>query len=272
MTSNIEGRMAEPEHPLFQYYDPYLTYSDPDGDCIVAADGQTREDLNADTGALFHVGKEAFQRLVAKMECSREEFISGYKGYLQGLQDFRRSILDSQSRGALVFSNGKQPISVEKLDDDVVVSICWQMYSATRSAAKTDNEVREMYRELFLFHAIKEIDNALVGIALGGSDSIAAAVAATSALANAVAIESGDEHLVEARSRLAFEAATEKYRRDPKQREKAFVRECWEQWQKNPISYESKASFARDMLSKCEHLVSTKKIEDWCRQWEAEAR
>ena len=31
--------------------------------------------------------------------------------------------------------------------------------------------------------------------------------------------------------------------------------------------YKSKAAFARDMLEKCEHLTSTKKIEDWCREW-----
>ena len=55
---------------------------------------------------------------------------------------------------------------------------------------------------------------------------------------------------------------------DPKQKEKHFVRECWNEWQKHPDRYRSKSAFASDMLSKCEHLSSQKKIEDWCREWE----
>ncbi len=55
---------------------------------------------------------------------------------------------------------------------------------------------------------------------------------------------------------------------DPKQKEKAFVLECWQEWQKKPDNYKSKAEFARDMLNKTEHLTSQKKIEDWCREWE----
>ena len=54
----------------------------------------------------------------------------------------------------------------------------------------------------------------------------------------------------------------------PKQKEKHFVRECWDEWQKHPDRYRSKSAFASDMLSKCEHLSSQKKIEDWCREWE----
>ena len=67
------------------------------------------------------------------------------------------------------------------------------------------------------------------------------------------------------RARLAVLARLET---DPKQKEKQFVYELWLQWEANPDSYKGKASFARDMLSKCEHLTSQKKIEDWCRKWE----
>ena len=55
---------------------------------------------------------------------------------------------------------------------------------------------------------------------------------------------------------------------DPKQNEKKFVFECWQEWQIKPNQYKSKANFARNMLDKCEHLTSQKKIEDWCRFWE----
>lgn len=62
-------------------------------------------------------------------------------------------------------------------------------------------------------------------------------------------------------------AAHTKVAKDPKQKEKSFVFECWQDWQKNPDSYNGKAAFGRDMLTKCEHLTSQKKIEDWCREW-----
>lgn len=78
-----------------------------------------------------------------------------------------------------------------------------------------------------------------------------------------------NELLRQARSELARMAASERIKNDPKQREKEFVFECWKRWQSTPETYKSKAAFARDMLSKCEHLTSQKKIEDWCRELEA---
>ncbi len=57
---------------------------------------------------------------------------------------------------------------------------------------------------------------------------------------------------------------------DPKQKEKKFIFECWQEWQIRPSQYKGKAQFARNMLDKCEHLRSQKKIEDWCRLWEKE--
>ncbi|MBB5420806.1 hypothetical protein [Paraburkholderia atlantica] len=71
-------------------------------------------------------------------------------------------------------------------------------------------------------------------------------------------------------SRLASSGGFAKAAKDPKQREKAFVKDCWKDWQNDSDRYKGKAEFARDMLSKCEHLTSQKKIEDWCRTWESE--
>ena len=69
-------------------------------------------------------------------------------------------------------------------------------------------------------------------------------------------------------SRHSRGGAIAKLKMDPKQNEKSFVRGCWQDWQKKPSAYKGKAAFARDMLTKCEHLKSQKKIEDWCRAWE----
>lgn len=78
----------------------------------------------------------------------------------------------------------------------------------------------------------------------------------------------------EARSKLASEGGAARAANDPKQKEKGFVFQCWQDWQKSKTAenpkgtYSSKAAFARDMLEKYEHLISQKKIEDWCREWE----
>ena len=70
------------------------------------------------------------------------------------------------------------------------------------------------------------------------------------------------------RSFIAREASIAKLKKDPKQTEKSFVFDCWKTWQEKPRSYKYKSDFAKDMLDKCEHLESQKKIEDWCRDWE----
>lgn len=69
-------------------------------------------------------------------------------------------------------------------------------------------------------------------------------------------------------SAIGKSGAAARLANDPKQKEKSFVYDCWQSWQKNPDSYKGKAAFARDMLTKCERLESQKKIEDWCRVWE----
>lgn len=76
-------------------------------------------------------------------------------------------------------------------------------------------------------------------------------------------------------SNNAYRGAIAKLADDPKQKDKAKVKECWEAWQRNPIDaigkqkYKSKDAFAKDML-KYESLESTQVITRWCREWEKE--
>ena len=58
----------------------------------------------------------------------------------------------------------------------------------------------------------------------------------------------------------AQERARKRHAKDPRQTDKAKVRECWEAWRGKPSNYPSKAAFARDMLEKYENLKSQKKI------------
>lgn len=74
------------------------------------------------------------------------------------------------------------------------------------------------------------------------------------------------------RTEMAKQGALAKLAKDPKQKDKATVRECWDAWQRNPQTYKGKAAFARDMREKFSNLESQPVIEGWCRAWERETR
>lgn len=71
----------------------------------------------------------------------------------------------------------------------------------------------------------------------------------------------------EIRSRIGKAAAAARLSKDPKQRAKEWVFECWKDWQKRPDAYPSQAAFARSMLEKELGLTSQPSIEAWCREW-----
>ena len=63
------------------------------------------------------------------------------------------------------------------------------------------------------------------------------------------------------------EAAIKRWLNDPKTIEKALVKECWLDWQKDKSRYKTQILFANDMLDKFINLKSTKVIERWCSEW-----
>lgn len=74
-------------------------------------------------------------------------------------------------------------------------------------------------------------------------------------------------------SKFAFAqvGARKRLETDPTQLAKIQVRECWEDWQKHPNRYKSKARFARDMQDKWpQELSNVEVITRWCRAWEKE--
>lgn len=50
----------------------------------------------------------------------------------------------------------------------------------------------------------------------------------------------------------------------------AFVKECWDDWQKNKTMYKNATKFCNNMLDKCEHLTSHKNLMDHCSAWKKE--
>jgi hypothetical protein len=71
---------------------------------------------------------------------------------------------------------------------------------------------------------------------------------------------------------VSRQGAFARHAKDKRQEEKAFIKQCWSDWQAGLSEYNGKAEFARDMLNKVERLKSQKTIEDWCRDWEREDR
>lgn len=70
------------------------------------------------------------------------------------------------------------------------------------------------------------------------------------------------------RRQFARAGARSMLAKDPKQQDKALVKQCWDEWQKSPDRYEGKAAFSRDMLDKFENLKSQQVIARWCLLWE----
>ncbi|WP_146033770.1 hypothetical protein [Alicycliphilus denitrificans] len=71
------------------------------------------------------------------------------------------------------------------------------------------------------------------------------------------------------RSEMAKAGAAGRIANDPKQSDKASVKECWELWQQDSSRYKGPTAFARDMRAKFENLESEEVIRRWCREWKA---
>lgn len=227
---------------------------------------------NADSAALWGIAREAYNLLAIK---SRKDFIDRYCLFIDAIKAWRKLIGDLADQSKLVgISNvdGRRldsaELHLEDMDASEILSLVWQILD---QAAKRGLVVRdESMAENYLFACLREIDNALIGMFLDGRDAVSSTVAAVNALANAQVLSSGSEAFRKVRRQMAYEAAAARHRKDPKQVDKQFVFHCYEEWRANPSRYKSKARFARDMLDKCAHLESQKKIEDWVRLWDRE--
>jgi hypothetical protein len=115
---------------------------------------------------------------------------------------------------------------------------------------------------------LKEIDLAVLSLIRENGNAIVHTIAAHDCFVLAQSVNESALSRASVISGLARKARNASLESDPKQSEKRFVRQCWQAWIETPSRYRSKAAFARDMLEKCQHLTSSKVIEDWCREWE----
>lgn len=240
----------------FQSFHPYLTYKS-DGKYFIQPNGTPSfegwssickpTEMNDDALDLWRLGKRAFDAFGEFP--SRAEFDDCYQYYLKTIKDIKRAIADHviTDPNYIVFVNmdgeKRDPPDFDNISNSGVIEIAWQ---ATREQSGDTAYVRG----LFLFACLEEIDNSIIGMCLDGRYAVSGALAAAEAYANYQAIETGNDNLQKVRSEIAAHAAIERYKRDPKQTAKAFIKECWGQWQNNPTHYEKQSSFANDMLTK----------------------
>lgn len=236
----------------FQAFHPYLTYKN-EGRYFIAPNGEPSfsgwpsvshpTDMDQDARHLWQLGRQAFEAFGEFT--SKEEFDASYGYYLETIRALRIELGKRILGNNLVFVNSHEEEHTPDIDDlpnSAIVNIIWQ-------AARTQSGDCSDLGGLFLFACLEEIDSAIIAMCLDGS-AASLALRAAEAFANFQAIESGNDNLQKARSELAVRNATERYKRDPKQAAKAFVKECWNQWQENPTLYNTQSTFASDMLTK----------------------
>lgn len=255
----------------FQVYHPYLTFSDPNNRRFIGNNGKPRGELGADTEALFLIGKKVYG--LFKDPITKEDFDCGLELYSEFIEETRADLAELDATKALRFQFSgeiRNGIDWDEIEDHVIIELAWNMTNKHRSMLTIDEAATSHLARVFAMHAYIEIDNALISLEIHSDGAVVAACVASNALANLLSLQLGNGQLQQARRDLAYQGAVARIQNDPKQKEKTFVHECWLRWQQSPETYASKAAFARDMLSKCEHLTSQKKIEDWCRGWEAD--
>lgn len=255
----------------FYCFDPVQTYSKKGGSLFVLPNGQCGKTLTQDTWALFLTGQSAFERLTDGDVVLKEKFNEGYKSFFESISELHAVIIRMGLDGKLRLEDKTTSSSVDVLSLSLpqIIYTYWDMHSKHAIKSPLDKDMRELFRELFLFHALWEVDNALIALDLGAEGAVIASIEAANALSNAIAIESGNIGEQKIRSEIGLRAAIARHAQDPKQIAKSKIKEHWMHWQEDKSTYQGKAAFARDMLDAYEALVSSKVIENWCREWES---
>lgn len=244
-------------------YNPYLTFSNVLNTQFVTSINKL--EFDDDIAALFALGRDAFSHLT--VEKSEYCFNERMSVYFELIERLRCALKKTRFR----YSASATSDEIEKYwdaasDEKVLITVLGDL---TRLDMLGDFTPARL-RQIFALQALAEIDTAIFMKFFGtGIGTVESAISAAYAVSNATAMELGGRIFEQGKRNLSSRGVKARKEHDPKQREKAFIFECWQQWQKLSAPYPTKAAFARDMLTKCEHLTSQKKIEDWCREWEA---
>lgn len=261
---------------VFEEFHPVKTFAAPVSASFVSADGKVTDTMeNGALNALWHIGAVAYAMMKVENE---EEFVGGFEA-VRNVVEAARHFLE---RDGLIFRDHfgnivERDVAVLNVETDYEVVSAFLTAANPESGKRLKGEFPESVFEglaaTYLYICLREIDAALLWVKVDECElAVRHAIHATNALAGAQAMDSESEVGRDARARLAKSAVLSRYKDDPKQQEKRFVRDCYQKWRDNGGPYRSKAEFARDMLQKCSHLTSQKKIEDWVRQWDKAKR
>lgn len=283
--------MPNKKRSIFYPYHPFATFANKDDRNFVDANGElvmkgwmrNHEPAdNPDIAAIFDVAEDAFERLTQDPydgEHSYKHFISSPEDfdnavigqYVDVIDDLMDSLMERIKEGSVKVSakHGGQDIQPEDMADSSnpwKVRLLWHFlgYMEDRS------EIAPLFRTLFLVATLEAVGDVLVSMCLDGRGQAEASSGMHDCYYTALAIEAEYRTGKRVKQQIAKQAAAARLAKDPRQAEKMFILECWQAWKAGTHQYKSKAAFARDMIEKCEHLTSTKKVEDWCREWEKE--
>jgi hypothetical protein len=255
----------------FRCFDPYQTFSGATdmkrfAPAVSGRSIWSDEGDDSDVQALWRLGKKVYDCLEVVDESDFREMIAVQ---MSNIEEFRDILLQRALRSGAKFGDDivTAPDEIREriaeLDLSEVVDTCHQLVSYK----PLDDSLWPIFSGMYLMGALLEIDHALIQNDLKFGGAIRSALAAAEMLDRARSLMPHENSLRLARKQLATNAAAAKLNNDPRQADKRFVRECWDEWQREPERYESQAAFARDMMAKCAHLTSVAVVERWCRAW-----
>ncbi|GEM_PF-6412298 len=255
----------------FRCFDPYRTFSGTTekrrfSPALGGRGIWSCQEGDGDVQALWDLGKKVYDCLEVADEPEFREMVAVQ---LSNIEEFRDILLQRALRTGLKYGDsvitsaeeiGKR---IAELEPSEVVDTCYPLVAHQ----PLDDSLWPLFTGLYLMGALLEIDSALIQNDLKEGGAIQSALMAAEMLDRARALMPHENSLRLARKQLATSAAAAKLNNDPRQADKRFVRECWDEWQLEPERYESQAAFARDMMAKCVHLTSVAVVERWCRAW-----
>ena len=99
--------------------------------------------------------------------------------------------------------------------------------------------------------SLREIDNAIISLEIQGSGAVIAAIEASSALANAISIEAGDERIQHARREIALRGANATHAKTYKRRKE--IIEYWLEHIPYDTPIEREAEWLKDSFPEKSH-------------------
>lgn len=287
--AHAEAWIKDP--PWFSFYDPYRSVLSGQSPRFVDSKGElvpVRQGASSSVRELLHLAKKAADRYLQGQHLTVEEWKTALSSFKKFIRDISKEIPFDRIQFVDIMGNPVEDPG--ELPDDPFSILSLHQQLLERHADKFSREdwsVVGMLHTLWCVICLSEIDHALLSCMYeDAGDGIFSAMRARDALSNAERVEGilagqqvlgredratdGDHLVATIRQDLARSGAAAKWAAHPVGQAKAEVQQLWQEWQRQPSRYRSKAAFARDMLDKFEALGNQAVIVRWCTEWEKE--